>query len=143
MIWMTDRNRQQGELVSEFLRAADAVPREHSAVIAGGLPGAAKDDALDQHGVDRSRYLTISIDAVLAELAARGLIPAVEGRSPLGAADLVHTEAQHVAKRIGLVALNDGRNVLLDLSLASRPATSTGKIMRRKLAEAAQTAMGG
>lgn len=37
----------------------------------------------------------------------------------------MHAEAQFVAKRIGLVALNDGWNVILDVSLASRPATES------------------
>jgi predicted kinase len=125
MIWATERNRQQGQLIAEMYRAGAAVPCERRAVIAGGLPGAAKDDALERHGVSRSQYLTISIDGVLAEMAARRLIPAVAGLSPLAAADLVHAEAQHVAKRIGLLALTDGRNVILDISLVSRRAAES------------------
>jgi Zeta toxin len=125
MIWIADRNREQGELVAEAFQAAEGVPRERSAVIAGGLPGAAKDAVLERHGVDRSRYLTISIDGVLAMMAARYLIPAVEGLSPLGAAHLVHAEAQYLAKRIALVAVNDGWNVILDVSLASRPSAES------------------
>jgi hypothetical protein len=125
MIWTTDRNRQQGQLITELHRGAEAVPCERSAVIAGGLPGAAKDAALERLGVDRSRYLTISMDGILVEMAARGLIPEVAGWSPLRAADLVHEEAQFVAKRAGLVALTDGRNVIWDISLASRPAAES------------------
>jgi hypothetical protein len=125
MIWATERNRQQGQLIAQMYRAGAAVPCERRAVIAGGLPGAAKADALERHGVSRSQYLLISIDGVLAEMAGRRLIPAVAGLSPLAAADLVHAEAQHVAKRIGLLALTDGRNVLLDISLASRRAAES------------------
>jgi hypothetical protein len=43
--------------------------------------------------VDQSRYLTVSIDVILAEMAARGLIPPMTGLSPLEAADHVHAEA--------------------------------------------------
>lgn len=75
MIWIAGRNREQGELVAEAFRAAEGVPRERSAVIAGGLPGAAKDAVLDRHGLDPSRYLTISVDGVLAMMVARSLIP--------------------------------------------------------------------
>ena len=125
MIWMTDRNREQGELVAETFRAAEAVPRKGSAVIAGGLPGAPKGAVLERHGVDRSRYLTISVDGVLAAMAARDLIPGGEGRSPLAAAHLAHAEAQYLAKRIALAAVNDGRNVLLDVTLASRPSAES------------------
>jgi hypothetical protein len=99
------------------------VPCDRVAVMAGGLRGADKDDALARADVDRARYLTISIDGVLAEMAARGLIPPVGRLSPLEAVDdLVHGEAQYLAKRVGLLALTDARNLILDISLASRRA---------------------
>ena len=101
------------------------MPRERRAVIAGGLPGAPKQDALESRGVDRSRYLAISVGGVLTAMAARGLIPAVEGRSPLAAAGLAHAEAQYVAKRIALAAVNEGWNVILDVCLASRPSAES------------------
>jgi hypothetical protein len=47
------------------------------------------------------------------------LIPVVEGRSPLEAADRVHAEAQFIGKRLALRALADGRNVIFDVSQAS------------------------
>jgi len=119
VIWTGERSRQQGRLVAEMYQAAAGVPCERSAVIAGGLPGADKAAALGQSGVDRSHYLAISIDAVLDRMAAAGLIGASDGLSPLARAGLVHAEAQHLAKRVGLRALMDGRNLLLDISLAS------------------------
>ncbi len=67
-------------------QSAAAVPCERVAVIAGGLPGADKDGALAEGGLDRSRYLTVSIDAVLARMAAGQLIPEADGLSPLGRA---------------------------------------------------------
>ena len=125
MIWMAGRNREQGELVAGILRDAGAVPRERRAVIAGGLPGAPKEAALQSRGVERSRYLAISVGGVLTAMAARGLIPAVDGRSPLAAAGPAHAEAQYVAKRIALAAVNDGWNVILDVCLASRPSAES------------------
>jgi hypothetical protein len=119
VIWTGERNQQQGRLVAEMYSGAAAVPCERAAVIAGGLPGADKAGALDDAGVDRSRYLTVSIDAVLARMAAAGLIPEADGLSPLGRAGLVHAEAQYLAKRVGLLALTEGRNLILDISLAS------------------------
>jgi len=122
VIWTTERNRQQGQLVAEIYRDASAVPCERLAIIAGGLPGADKAKALDEAGLDRSRYLTVSIDDVLVRMAARQLIPggdAAEGLSPLARAGRVHGEAQFLAKRVGLLALTDGRNLILDISLAS------------------------
>ncbi len=125
MIWIADRNREQGELVAEAFRAAEAVPREGRAVIVGGLPGAPKEAVLQQHSIDRSQYLTIGVGGILTAMAARQLIPGVEGRSPLAAADLVHAEARYLAKRIALAAVNNGWNVILDVSLASRPSAES------------------
>ena len=119
MIWTGERNRQQGRLVAEMYQAAARVPGERSAVIAGGLPGADKAAALKAAGVDRSQYLTVSIDAVLDRMAASHLIPEADGLSPLERAGPVHAEAQYLAKRVLLRALMDGRNLILDVSLAS------------------------
>ena len=119
MIWTVERSRQQRRLVAEMYQGAAAMPCERSAVIAGGLPGADKAGALDESGVDTSRYFTVSIDAILNRMAAARLIPDADGLSPLERAGLVHAEAQFLAKRVGLRALVDGRNLILDVTLAS------------------------
>ena len=119
MIWTGERGRQQARLVDGMYQAAAEVRCERSAVIAGGLPGADKAAALDRSGVDRSRYLTVSVGAVLDQMAGAGLIPGTDGLSPLTQAGQVHAEAQHLAKRVLLRALMDGRNLILDISLAS------------------------
>ena len=119
MIWTGERHRQQGRLVAEMYQAAAGVPCERRAAIAGGRPSADKAAALDRAGVDRSRYLTVSIDAVLDRMADARLIPGSDGLSPLERTGLVHAEAQYLAKRVGLRALMDGRNLILDISLAS------------------------
>jgi hypothetical protein len=120
MMWPSGRARDQHELVTGLYQRGRDVPRGRAAVMVGGLPGADKDAALAEAGVDRSGFLTVSVDAVLVEMAARGLIPPVAGLSPLDATDdLVHGEARYLAKRVGLLAITDGRNLLLDISLAS------------------------
>jgi Zeta toxin len=120
MMWPSGRAKDQHELVTGLYQRGRDVPCDRVAVMAGGLPGADKDAALAGAGVGRSGFLTVSIDGVLAEMAARGLIPPVAGLSPLEAADdLVHGEARYLAKRVGLLAVTDGRNLLLDISLAS------------------------
>jgi hypothetical protein len=119
VLWSPDRSRHQGRVVAGLYGAAAAVPAERRAVLAGGLRGADKDTALDKAGLDRARYLLISVDAVLAELARRSLIPVVAGLAPLEGADLVHAEARHVAKRLAALALAQGTNVLLDVTAAS------------------------
>jgi predicted kinase len=119
MTWPPDRNKHHGRIVAALYRQAVSVPCERQVVLAGGLRGSDKDGALAKAGIHRSRYLTISVDAILAELARRSLIPVVAGRLPLEAADLVHAQAQDIAGRLAARALADGRNVLLDTTMAS------------------------
>jgi len=110
-------------LVASMYQEAEGVPGERQAVVAGGLPGADKPGMLHAAGVDRCRYFTISIDRVLLRMATRGLIPAMAGLTPMDAADLAHAEAQFLAKRAGLRAMADGRNLIWDISMASASAT--------------------
>ena len=125
MIWTAERNMDQGALVASTYEQAGSVPCERKAVMVGGLRGGDTAGALTQAGIDASRYMTISIDAILVEMAERGLIPHVDGLSPLEAADLVHAEAQFLAKRLGLRALADGRNVIWDISMAAQHAVES------------------
>jgi Zeta toxin len=121
VIWSADRSRRQHHIVDGLFRQAAGVPGERKAVLAGGLRGADKAAALDKAGVDPARYLVISVDAMLGELARRSLIPVVAGLAPLEGAELVHAEAQHVAKRLAARAMAAGTNVLLDVAAASWP----------------------
>ncbi len=87
MIWTAGRNQQLGELIAEVFRTIpESVPRDYRAVLAGGLPGADRAAALEQAGIDRSQFLTVSVGDVLDRMAAHGLIPAVPGRPPLAGA---------------------------------------------------------
>jgi hypothetical protein len=122
-IWNPERNREQAALVASMYQRAHGVPCERRAVVAGGLPGADKAAVLRQSGINDSWYFTISIDKILREMAARDLIPVVTGLTPMDVADLVHDQAQFLAKRAGLRAMADGRNLIWDVSMASLPAT--------------------
>jgi hypothetical protein len=125
MIWSPERNAAQGQLVAGLYAAAAGVPCWGKAIMAGGLPGAGTLATVQAAGTDLASYLTVSISVVLEQMAGQRLIPVVAGLSPLEAADLVHAEAQFIAKRIGMLALADGRNVLLDISWAARPSTDS------------------
>jgi hypothetical protein len=125
MIWSPDRNVQQGRLVAELSAAARDVPCERHAIMGGGLPGAGTLACVQAAGTELARYLVVSVDAVLLRMAARGLIPVVAGLSPLEAADLAHAEAQFIGKRVAMLALADGRNLLLDVSFVAPASTDS------------------
>jgi len=96
--------------------------------MAGGLGGAGKSTVLDRYtDVDRSKYLTINPDGIKEEMAKRGLIPKLEGPSPMEASDLVHEESSHIAYMLADRALEDGKNVIWDITM-SRPASTVQRL---------------
>jgi predicted ABC-type ATPase len=56
-------------------------------------------------------------------MAKRGLIPHVEGLSPMEASDLAHEESSYIAKRLARRALADGKNVIWDITISSHKKT--------------------
>jgi len=111
-------------IIADLYDAAREVPCERRAVLAGGLPGAGKTTVLEQYAaIDRSRYLTINPDEIKNEMANRGMVPAVEGLTPMEASDLVHEESSHIAKRLARRAMREGKNVIWDITMASREST--------------------
>jgi predicted kinase len=118
-VWSHDRRLLHDALLRVlYARAAD-VPSEHRAILVGGLPGAGKTTVLGQHtNVDLSRYLTINPDQIKEELALRGLIPQVDGLTPMEAARLAHEESSDIAKRLAHRAQADGKNMIWDVTMS-------------------------
>ncbi|MGP8001954.1 MAG: zeta toxin family protein, partial [Streptosporangiaceae bacterium] len=122
--WNTDRNRLQSALVNDMYSVARDVPCARQAVIAGGLGGAGKTTVLNEYaGIDLSQYLMINPDNIKAEMAHRGMLPQVEGLSPMEAADLAHEESSYIAKRLALRSMADGKNIIWDITMSSEDST--------------------
>ncbi len=122
--WTSERRAGHNAIIADLYGAARDVPCERRAILAGGLPGAGKTTVLEEHaGIDRSRYLTINPDEIKTEMANRGMIPEVAGLTPMEASDLVHEESSHIAKQLALRAMPDGKNVIWDITMASREST--------------------
>jgi predicted ABC-type ATPase len=124
--WSAERNRVQGALIAALYEQAQDVPCEGRAIIAGGLGGAGKTTVLSEHaGIDRSQYLTINPDNIKEEMARRGLIPEVEGLSPMEASELAHEESSYIAKRLALRASADGKNLIWDITMSTLESTKS------------------
>jgi predicted kinase len=124
--WTEDRTIMQDSIISGLYAAARDVPCDRRAILAGGLPGAGKTTVLEQHaGIDRSQYLTINPDEIKNEMAKRGMVPEIAGLSPMEASDLVHEESSYIAKQLALRAMPDGKNVIWDITMASRESTES------------------
>jgi predicted kinase len=122
--WSEDRAVLQDAIIADLYGAADDVPCERRAILAGGLPGAGKTTVLEHHaGIDRSQYLTINPDKIKEEMARRDMIPPVAGLTPMEASDLVHEESSYVAKQLALRATESGKNIIWDITMSSREST--------------------
>ena len=125
-IWTDDRIEIHDSIIEEFLARSPNALSDHKAIIAGGLGGAGKSTILEKHaGIDLSEYVSINPDDIKKELALRGLVPQVEGLTPMEAAGLAHEEASHIAKQLAKRAQAEGKNVIWDITMASKAKIET------------------
>ncbi len=117
-IWSDERSAEHDALLADLYDRAAAVPCEHKAIVAGGLPGAGKTTVLREHaGIDMADYLVIDPDIIKAEMAGRGLVPEVASLTPMEATEFVHEEASDLAKRLAHRAQADGKNIIWDITM--------------------------
>jgi len=122
--WTPERSNEQGRIVDFLLASHADVPRDRRAIIAGGLPGAGKTTILRDHaGIDLSQFMIINPDDIKVELARRGLMPEVDGLTPMEASDLAHEECSAIAKQLARKAIGLGMNVIWDITMSSEAST--------------------
>ena len=123
-IWSSDRTLLHHSLLDEIYSKSANVPCDHKALVAGGLSGAGKTTVLANHPeIDRSEYLTINPDEIKEEMARHGMIPDVEGLSPMEASELVHEESSYLARQLALRAQADGKNLIWDITMSDQAKT--------------------
>lgn len=123
-IWSSDRTLLHHSLLDEIYSRSADVPCDHEALVAGGLSGAGKTTVLANHPeIDRSNYLTINPDDMKEAMARRGMIPEVEGLSPMEASELVHEESSYLARQLALRAQADGKNLIWDITMSDKAKT--------------------
>jgi predicted ABC-type ATPase len=118
--WTAERNKIHAAIVAEVYALAADVPCERHAIIAGGLAGAGKTTVLEKYaGIDLSRYVMINPDNLKEKLAERGLTKEIPGLSPMETTTLAHEESSDIARRLALLAMADGKNIIWDITLSS------------------------
>ena len=119
-IWSAERNKIHGAIIAEEYDKADSIPCEWQSVVAGGLSGAGNTTILEQHaGIDLSQYLTINPDKFKEKLAKLDMIDSAPGLSPMEATSLAHEESSHLARRLAMRAMADGKNIIWDITMSS------------------------
>jgi predicted kinase len=123
-VWSHDRRILHDAIIEDLFASASAVPCEGRAILAGGLPGAGKTTVLTEHaGIDLPRYLMINPDKIKEEMAGRGMMPVIDGLTPMEASDFAHEESSHIAKRLAQRACADGKNLIWDITMSSSDST--------------------
>jgi predicted ABC-type ATPase len=123
-IWTPERTVVHETIISDYLAASGSVPRDYQAVVAGGLGGAGKSTVLEKHaGIDQSQYLKINPDNIKENLASRGLLPELDGVTPMEASDLAHEESSYIAKQLAGRAREQGINIIWDITMSSLEST--------------------
>jgi predicted ABC-type ATPase len=119
--WTDERAALHKEILDDLYANAQGVPNEGKAVMAGGLGGAGKGTVLrDQAGINQSLYLTVNPDDIKELMAERGMVPEVEGLSPMEANTLAHEEASYLALQLANRAYADRKNIIWDITMSSQ-----------------------
>lgn len=121
-LWTPERRAAQGELVRDVWdRDAPAVPRDGAALVVGGVDGAGKTTLRrsPEFGIEVDQYLVLDPEEIEEEMAERGLIPLIDGFSPMEASPLVHEEAWELTDRLAQRAIREKCNILWEIPMNS------------------------
>lgn len=115
------RQKLHRDILDEFHEKYNEIPSEGKSIFSAGLPGAGKTTVLNmlddgEDGVNASNYATVSSDDFKEVFASRGMVPKVEGLTPMESSTLVHKESSHLAD-VFLKELSDKqKNVIYDFT---------------------------
>lgn len=126
LVWDIDRARIHREIIQEQLAKWENVPCNAEAIFSGGLGGAGKSSVLKSKNlanIDLSQYATLNPDDIKEVLAEKGLIPQIDGLTPMEASPLVHEEASWICSQLARIVISRKKNVIYDITMASYSST--------------------
>ncbi|WP_425004150.1 zeta toxin family protein [Mycolicibacterium sp. S3B2] len=121
-LWSAERRNAHRRLIRDLWNQhAVTVPREARAMLVAGVDGAGKTTMRSnpENGLGADQYFVIDPDEIEEAMAQRGLIPHIDGVSPLEASPLVHEEAWEIADRLAQLAYRERCNVLWEIPMNS------------------------
>lgn len=126
LVWDKERAVVHREIIQEQLAKWKDVPCNAEAVFSGGLGGAGKSTVLKDENlanIDLTQYATLNPDDIKEVLAEKGLIPDIDGLTPMEASPLVHEEASYITSQLAKIVVARKMNVIYDLTMASYGST--------------------
>lgn len=129
IIWSPERAAQHQQIVDEFIKEMENVPRQRKAVLMAGLAGAGKTSLRlnDWAEIPLDQYFDLSADKVKEKMAKMGMIPSakhdprLKGYSPMELSGLAHQESNHIAQMVANEAAKRGTNVVWDYRMIDTP----------------------
>lgn len=118
--WDTERQLEHQEILNSLLKEAHThAKNENKLIMSAGLPGAGKSYTLNNYvaqelGVNMNDYVTVNADDMKEIFADRGMIPQIDGMSPMECAQFVHQECSYLAKQYATILRSQGFNVIYD-----------------------------
>lgn len=116
-----ERKAMHNEIINDFLDKYENVPTDGKVIFSAGLPGAGKTTVLkmlkdENPDMDMSRYVVVSSDDFKEEFAKRGMIPKIDGLSPMESSTLVHNESSYLADRFMKEVSDRKLNIIYDFT---------------------------
>ncbi len=139
--WTPERAKLHEKLLSDQMKLAASVPKDHLALFMGGLPGSGKSSIFrgangpktaETLGVTLnnkgkvSNFMTIDADVFKESLVNAGATPKLPGLAPLEMAGAVHKESAYLANTLVARLTAQGTNTILDRTMTPSSSSAAG-----------------
>lgn len=118
--WNKDRQVLHKQIIDGLMDKYNHVPKESKVVFSAGLPGAGKTTVLKKYeNYHIDEYATISADDIKEIMAKEGMIPKIEGLTPMESSELIHEESSYLADILLNELSSKSTNIIYDFTCSS------------------------
>lgn len=131
-VWSNDQLKQMMLMVDEVHNdLVKGKPKDHKAVVVGGLPGSGKTSTLDllksTGAINDADWITLNPDTFKERMWAEGWYPKIDGLSAGETSALVHAQSSEMNAMLENLLVSEGYNVIFDVTMGDhRPGRGQG-----------------
>lgn len=122
IVYTPERQKQQEAVLDHFMDKYKDTPSDKKSLVSGGLGGAGKGHTLFfSKGIDADnpkQYAVANPDDIKEEMAERGMIPKIEGTTPMDLNTLAHEEASMLTKELQRRLIKQEKNIVFDRTIS-------------------------